>query len=1318
MADIVTDDGRSFTLIDADTISDGKQRYRIDGYNAPEESKVFEDDEKGLVFKRGQVGGSESTKAVQRIIKAGGFNKIEDLDRTDSFGRKRIRIKNELGDDLTNTLYESGAIDVTLFTDKDGLEAVDRGRLQKELKGKRAYEEIVNEELGDIKSRPITFKDMATNEREYAESVMKVVADQQGLNLGDPDDLRKAIEITQTGIYDTRSVPFEGIEFRKSDRTIENVATNQFGAAWNQGWKGMTTGLAGFAELLGVGVESETLKEWGADNVDIAKRDLLQAPELKNIDYRDVDGVWDAFQFMTNNVAMSAPYLITLIGGTALAPFTGGASAYAAYGSVGASYAGQVWNDIKGPKGKAEAAGSILAGTGMAVLDRLGLAGIMKPSLLLTKQGRLEVAEAIKAGTPGMTLNQAKAELAKKTKAEIKDVIKGMGNFSSAHINNSSVLKNILKQSGRGTVAEGVTEAAQEGLGYLSSSSMSEGGLKKNFNPNEFQNLLLQSAIAGGTLGFGFGGAGAAIDYGDRFALKKGLERGNRGKLSEEERVSQEIIDAEGQGTLDDVINELQASTINDKPTSGSSKIAGAAKTGEVNEGGFWQKAKNPIQSFPRLYRASSRIAYTADLLRRSKNVRKLAGLVGMVTGKIYSGVDVQGKEAQIRADLIETINPKRIFRRFGLRDSVSNSQKISDMIRRYMNGDTSNMTDNDIRAIQTTIEELNTFTDKEYFYKNSTFKSQGKDRKDLNQVSDYWFKHQNWDWQKIRQYRDEWYTWMRANTNIQSQKELDQLYNKLSNNEDATDFSVVEGIEYLPGTFKGSTDQVSSKAGFEKFANTNILQNMINLANQTAKYTAYTQYFGAGGKYIDKLLRDMAKPISEGGDGLSTDEVAHVAFHTKNIIDAGTGNYNSISNKKLAAFQRVATFYATLIGLPLSAISSFPEFAMMMYQAKDMAEARKGILSGIKQAKEVFKNIAKMKMNPALANVPFSQIDTDAQKRLTEGGLFNDDAAVATRFGLGETDVSKAWWQKQFFKYTGIAGITQFQRAMAASLVSNFVGDRIKILAAKPNNVDYNQTQLEIYRQLVGLGINVDTFIRIYKKYNDPVIFNTLFDRNADQSDLNEIDEQMRNATWSFVNDRVQNPQAFNRPLFFQDPHFQMFVQFNGFISTFTANIIPKIWNDYLKNGSPRMKYNTFALMVTMLALGGASQWLKDFIKFKGSTPYLSDAQLFQRALMSAGLLGSGERLLQGALPLYKSRDESVLDRFFGETVGASPTVRTVGTAMKGISALGSGDTNRFVGHTTKLIPGVGPITPVRNIINDLVHGRDPDPYPFAKEN
>ena len=1304
--------GVTYTWVDADTFTDGKESYRIEGYNAPETGKVISDKEKGLRIKRGQVGGAETTRAVERIAEAGGFTTIEELDKTDSFGRKRVRLKNEFGDDLTNTLYQTGAVDVNQFTDEEGIQAAQAGNVSQFLNAKRGYDKIIAEELSEVQNQPKQVKDIATNEREYLNAVVATIAEQQGLDLENEDDYRTALGYAQDGVYDMRSVPFKGIEFRSPDRTEENVAYDQFGTAWNQGWGGMATGLAGFAELIGVGLGSETLEQWGADKVELAKDDLLEAPMLRNLDYRDVDDLWDAWGYLTNNVAMSAPYLITLAGGTLAAPVTGGASAVIAYGSVGGSYAGQVWNDIRGPKGRAEAAGSILAGTGMAVLDRLGLAAIMKPSQLLTKQGRLEVAKAVKAKNPGMTSKQALEKVNQATKSEIKDIISGMGNFASDNVNNSAIARRLLKGAGRGGLGESITEAAQEGLGYSASAAMSEGGLKENFNPNEFQNLIASAAVAGGTLGTGFGTAGQVVDVGDRYAMQRGLMLGRADRQNQYQQIATELGN---QGSIENILfgkGGLQERTKNKDPDNTNANITVTyAKKGEINRGTIWDKIKNAPKYLPELYRAASTTAFRPELLRRSEPVRKLHALLGQPLGKLYSGRDVQAREAQVRADLTETINPKRIFRRFGMTDRVTNAKRISDMIRRYSNGERDPEVVNNIAAIEATIIELENFAEKDYVYKNTVYSEQKEGRDPLQKTDKWWLKHQSWDWKKVRQNRDEWFKFMRKHTDYSS-AELDILYNKISNNEPATDFSLVEGVEFLPGSTKGRRDEISDKPGYEMFANTNILQNMIDAANQTSKYVAYTEYFGAGGKYLDELFADMEK------DGLTEEEIAEVAYHTKSIIDAGTGNFNPIQNKALSRLQNTAAFYSAMVGLPLSAISSFPEFAMILYQGRGGKDVQNGISSATSTLIDSIKRVMKLKELKALSQIPNANIDSKAQQRLTNSGQFNDDASIATRLGLGETDVSKAWWQKQFYKFSGIAGITQLQRAFAASAVAGFVSDRIKILAAKPDDAEYNQDQLEVYTQLRDLGMDVDRMIALYNKYNDQAMFDSLMDSDsATDADNEFINDQMDTVTWYFVNDRIQNPASFNRPLFFQDPHYQLFVQFNGFISTFTANIIPKLYNDYLKNGSPRMKYNTFAMMVTMMAFAGASQWLKDYIKFGQSTPYLSEPQLLQRALQASGLLGTGERIVQMGLPLYKSRDQGLVDRFFGETIGGSPGIRNVVTAVKGVDALSEGDTNRAVKQATKLIPGIGPITPARNTINDLLHGRTPNPWPFREK-
>ena len=1346
--DLLDSDGKRRRWIDADTLKgdDGKD-LRIQGFNAPETSKIIRRDGE-LRSVQGQLGGKETTEAAARIAEEGGFNKIVDLGREDSFGRKRVDLQNAAGESFADAMYESGAVQENLFTDQSGLDAAARGRLQEQLFGQRRYGDIISEELGDVKNVPVLFKESAANEKEYLDSVMQVVAAQNGYDLTDEGDYKAAYDAALDGNFDTRSLPFNAIDFSQGDRNMMGVANNQFGAAWNTGWKGMSTALAGFAELAGVGLGSETLAQWGTDQVEEAREDLSNAPILRNLDFRDVDGLWDGWQYLTNNMAMSAPYLITLSAGHLLSPVTFGASIPLAYGSMMGVHAGNVWNDIEGPKGRAEASGAIIAGTAMAAMDRLGMAGILKPSKILTKSGRLEVAKALKKQNPGMTTQQALALVRKESKSVIKGAIQGMGNFASDHINSGKLVKEVLKGAGRGGLTEGITEAAQEGTGYIASKQMSEGGLDQNFNPNEFSNLLASAAVAGASLGASFGAAGSTIEAGDRYAMSKGLMLGRIDKLNPYDRLSQEIG---RQGTTDDIRVELNQKT---KGKRGGQLGADYATKGEQQRGNFLDKIKNPTKYLPELYRAAATTAFRPETLRRSAAARKLYALIGQPLGRLYSGRDVGAQEAKHRADLLNQLNAQRIFARFGMPDRVSSSNRISDMIRRFVDkkGDRDALADDqevmeNYQEIITTLNEMQQFMRMDYELRNTTYKSQDASRGDLS--FENFMGAKGWDWKKVRDNREAWYAWMRSikdsnGKQAYTETQIDDMYNKISNNEDVTDFSIVEGVAYVPGSLKDdATRRLSDIPGYDQFANTDILQNLINRADQTAKYAAYTEYFGEGGKYLDQLYMEMKD------DGLTDEEIAEVAYHTKNIIDAGTGNFNPIKNRKVAAFQRAAAFYASTVGLPLAVFSSIPEFIMILYQGRGGADVKRGIHSATGEMVQIFKGIVNMKQNPALKNVPNLPIYRQSVQNLISAGLFPDDATVATRYGLGETDISKAWWQKQFFKYTLIAGITQLQRSIAASAVSGFVSDRIKLLLAnetdmtarttfgkwnaaeqgskilnvKSKRQPYNQDQLDVYRQLTNLGMDVDEYIRIQKKYLDPAKNSegkTLFDRLLDmgdpeaQRDMEFINEQLETVTWYFVNDRVQNPQAYNRPLFFQDPHFQLFVQFNGFISTFTANIVPRLWNDYLKNGSPRMQYNTFALICLMTATAGASQWLKDYLKFGGSTPYLSNEQLVQRALMNSGVLGSGERIVNAAFPMYQDRDEGIAGRIFGETVGGAPTARLAFTGAKLLKEVGQGDYEGSLRAGTKLIPGVAPVTPIRNAITDILQGKPPSSWPF----
>ena len=1472
-------DGNLYSWLDSDTITDGATSYRVKGFNGLETSKVIEDDEGKVRFIQGQRGGDEQTNAIKEIARVGGFNNVDiGDDEEDIYGRKLAVIRDRYGNDLSNTAYRAGLMKVNRFTNEQGIKAEQYGEMEREAGLKNEYTDIAQKELPQgktyFKDSPIleqAFGAGPIDENSYAQQVIQVIANQKGLNLNDPDDMRQAAKILDSGSYDKRSVAFMDIGFRSPDRTREGVAYNQMSTAWNQGWGGMATGLAGFAELSGVMVGSGDLANWSKRRVEMAKEDLLEAPRLKNMDYRDIDSVWDGFGYVTNNMAMSAPYLVALTSGALLAPITGGASIAISVGSIGGSYAGQVWNDIEGPKGRAEAAGSIVAGTAMAALDYLGMKGFMKPGEFLTKAGKAKIASAMVAQGKARSIDVAEELIKKSSRKAIGEVIDGMGGFALMNVAKPQLMREMARGSIRGAATEGTTEALQEGTGYLSSKAMSEGGLEKNFNADEFKNLLAQSAVAGSSLGAGFGAGGALFREGQNKILRADLETGNLSKMGEFSQIRAEnkpksiMIDGRevafaipdilaenkaGVGSKADVyktdpdfnrlekvgntagkedgiviggiatsnikpfidrltqnnldinkrIKELNAITsktpeqivearqirvqrsdnikarqgleneqkkrdkgveplsanqikeqedikelrkIEPKATSRPDSVLGAIveegkqrKATEKSNRSTWDKLKNFKKYLPLSYRASSTSVFSPALLRKSEGVRKMASVVGTALGNIYSGVNASGYFALLKSKILEKLNPRGLLKAFNMSDTQKNYNTVSNLIREYVAADKTQPLSPELikyqSAIELTITNLNASLQMIYDeeFNLESVDNPGFQKQIVNKVTPQWLNSGTFDWKKVRQNKASWIKFMKTNARGPDGKpyldpELDILYNKISNNEDASDFSIVTGNMWRPNDFRQANGEpLSALNEFKDFANTDVIQNQVKLIDQYSKYIAYTGYYGRGGQDLDFMLGNI---IAEGT--LTEEELQDLAMGVKDIVDSDTGNYNPIENKELAFWQRKASWFSAIIGLPLSALASVPEYAMILFQGPETATVRRGIVKAIKEMTGIIKNIENMPQNPANTNVPAEKKSNKAMQRLSMFGLFPDDAVAATRLGMGETDIAQAWWMKQFFKYTLIAPQTTFQRATVAALVGGVVSDGLRILDAVPLDPDtglrvpMNQRQLEKYNQLADIGLDVDAMVAMFARYRNPEVFDILYEENTSQitdpiekkqieEDSRFIKEQMAVAGWYFTNERIQNPQAFNRPLIFQDPHYQLFLQFNGFISNFTSVIIPKLWIDYLKNGSPRMKYNTFALIVMMMALAGLSQWLKDYIKFGKSSPYLNDFQLVQRAMMASGILGSGERLLQAGIPLYQSRDENVLSRIFGESVGGAPVVRNLITAGKSLGYFAEGDTRKGVGTALKVTPGVAPFTPGRNILNQIIHGDKLEPY------
>ena len=101
----------------------------------------------------------------------------------------------------------------------------------------------------------------------------------------------------------------------------------------------------GIANLLGEKIGNAPLSEFGEAGVYGIEKDIADKGKIL-LDYKEVDGFWDGVEFITNNAAISIPYMAITAGATALAPVTGGASLIA----PASIYTGQTWNEMEGEK--------------------------------------------------------------------------------------------------------------------------------------------------------------------------------------------------------------------------------------------------------------------------------------------------------------------------------------------------------------------------------------------------------------------------------------------------------------------------------------------------------------------------------------------------------------------------------------------------------------------------------------------------------------------------------------------------------------------------------------------------------------------------------------------------------------------------------------------------------------------------------------------------------------------------------------------------------------------------------------------------------
>ena len=88
------------------------------------------------------------------------------------------------------------------------------------------------------------------------------------------------------------------------------------------------------------------------------------------------------------------------------------------------------------------------------------------------------------------------------------------------------------------------------------------------------------------------------------------------------------------------------------------------------------------------------------------------------------------------------------------------------------------------------------------------------------------------------------------------------------------------------------------------------------------------------------------------------------------------------------------------------------------------------------------------------------------------------------------------------------------------------------------------------------------------------------------------------------------------------------------------------------------------------------------------------------------AGILGTSERVLDLAFPIYEQRSDGVGDWVWNTSTGESPAIGTAKRLGRGAGKIWEGETQEGVKQILKSSPGIGPLTAFNEFLSQGLTG------------
>jgi hypothetical protein len=1289
-------EGTTLSFIDGDTLKDSATggSIRLRGMDSRETAKIINGQ-----YQAGEAGADAATAYNWSLAQKGGFNRVVTTGEKDLYGRDIGDLQNADGHSFVDTLIRTGVSQLTKYnTDAD-----------------------VNNSLYGMAADAGSTKWTAYDEARAA--IYENETDQYG---GLPMQKLIAFDAAE---YAANPDLYMSIKSKNKGADYAGRSRTPFGTGFDTGYANMAKGLNVFGQALANRFGAEIMEAEFAASASVNQQYIEGLPTVK-MDVTEID--WTSFDEVTTGMkgmlGSSIPFMGATMLGMAAAPVTYGTSMALPM----SMYTGMTLDSMEGNIEDKNLVVAMVAGAGMTYLDKIGLKGLVSPSMMITKEGREEAIKAIAKSdefrhlAPEAARKAASKRLLQVSKKQLLTYVDDAKAFGANQILKGHLFRESVKGLAKATGGEGVTEAMQELTEYTASVIGSE----KEWNYDEIQNRMTNAIVAGGLMGAGFAAPGVAYQVGDWKAAVD-LEMDNDGRFDnvnthfrkEEEAEfgyvrSTDELAAENHGG-DDVGSGF---TYTSEPEDVMGDLADQHEAPSTTLEHIKAFTLNPLVAL----KGSLAQAFSAAE-GKSKTLVKIADMLGSVRNKVFSGPGMIQEQQQTVASYNSILRDQEsIEASFDVpagKSSLGRSDYVSTLTTKFYREVIEPATDAnkpfdwskaspEVKANKEALLKLHTeFTTLSERLLNDNNKAKAYDNESpTKRLANWAYRHKGFRTEYIASNKDAFVKALVSSYGM-SQSDAVNLTEAIVSTEGVATlgeaFDITKG-GVSPSAHKIRQMHISDRPEFDQFLEQNIFKNMGDASREAARFQAHRKFIGKDSKYLNKMMGDVRTELLETMSPEAAEKMLQkIAYDLRNVLNAESGNYKRINNETVKQGQKYLTLLTTLQGLANAAFSSMPEMAMIpVGVSRDVLvqnSATQGYLFGSAVGAwmrnlAVTARVAKPRENletfldKKIASVrsrgeadPRYVYYTNMKTLLKETGFKSQETGAATTTGVQETNEMTRGVTDAFFKANFLHDQQDMHRMMRLSFFNDFLIEKLDLIESKMGQTD-TVGVAEAKHMLRELGISLHTIGPIANKLKSGGTLTT------DESIIYK--REFLNGAANFVNQAIPLPNAMNRPLFYSDPRFALLTQFNGFTSTFTANQLPMLWDQVKGKSSKGLTYGTFAAMGSMLALAFISQGIKDELKYGESSPYLTDAQKIQRAVYSSGLLGTTERVIGSNLlfPLYGSSSHGPGEFIWDNIAGEAAATGTVGRGYGMISGAIESDGDKFMKNFYGSIPFIAP--------------------------